>query len=462
MSERKSGLFLNKKGGATAPGPSPAPSAAPSAAPLGVVAKKTKNVQQRWLYVGGAIAGGMVLFVSLFGQKEPPISRAPAKAASDAMVSVTPPNADKAAFEASFGQELERQRAELDRLKEEMARKDAQLQSLASQSAATPPGVVPPPTPFGAAPALPSLAPPPGSTAPVVAPPSMAPPVPPYEPGGQAATQSGAPITQPVPPVPGGDYGAPGGEPLSFDAPAREGGAQGNGGVASKMRFEKNASAGMLVPGAFAPVALLNGLDAGTSTTTQSNPQPVLLRIADNAILPGSAKYQLKSCFVLGSGYGELSSERVNIRFSRLSCVDKKNRLVLSQEVAGYLVDSDGKLGMRGVVTDRQGAKLGKALLAGFAEGLAKAIGGAQSTITTVGTETASVLGGSAALRAAGLSGAENATRQLAQFYLDEAKAIFPVITVEAGRTGTIVFTSGVTLNWSDGENRFVPQVAPK
>ena len=63
---------------------------------------------------------------------------------------------------------------------------------------------------------------------------------------------------------------------------------------------------------------------------------------------------------------------------------------------------------------------------------------------------------------AAGLSGAETATRQLAQFYLDEAKAIFPVIAVDAGRTGTIVFTSGTALNWTEGDARYVPQVTPK
>lgn len=450
MSEKKSGLFLSKKSAAAA---GPAPSAA-AAAPLAAGAKKTKDVQKRWLYVGGGLAGAMMLFVTLFGQDPGPKTRpVAAKDKAEPMISVTPPNADKAAFEANFGRELEKQRQELERLKEEMSRKDAQIEKLSTTPAALPPGVVPPPSPQGVAPALPSLAPP---TQPPAAPSAA-----PQAPANPAPTPS-------LPSYPAYGNDAPA-DPLLFDAPARSGssasaGGSGAGGtgVESKLRYEKNPNAGLLVPGAFAPVALLNGLDAGTSTTTQSNPQPVLMRIADHATLPGSARYQLRSCFVLGSGYGELSSERVNIRFSRLSCVDRKNRLVLSQEVAGYLVDSDGKLGMRGVVMDRQGAKLGKAMLAGFAEGLAKALGNAQSTVTTSGSETTSLIGGSAALRAAGLSGAETATRQLAQFYLDEAKAIFPVIAVDAGRTGTIVFTSGTALNWTEGDARYVPQVTPK
>lgn len=449
MSEKKSGLFLSKKSAAA---PGAAPSAA-AAAPLAAGGKKGKDVQKRWLYVGGGLAGAMMLFVTLFGQDSAPKRPVSAKDKAEPMISVTPPNADKAAFEANFGRELEKQRQELERLKEEMARKDAQLEKLSNNPAALPPGVVPPPTPQGVTPALPSLAPP-----------SQSPSAPPSTPASPPAPSNPTPSLPSYP-----TYGAEGNaDPLLFDAPARANGAASGGsgtggtGVESKLRYEKNPNAGLLVPGAFAPVALLNGLDAGTSTTTQSNPQPVLMRIADNATLPGSARYQLRSCFVLGSGYGELSSERVNIRFSRLSCVDRKNRLVLSQEVAGYLVDSDGKLGMRGVVVDRQGAKLGKAMLAGFAEGLAKALGSAQSTVTTSGSETTSLIGGSAALRAAGLSGAETATRQLAQFYLDEAKAIFPVIAVDAGRTGTIVFTSGTALNWTEGDARYVPQVTPK
>lgn len=441
MSERKSGLFLNKKGPSAGP---------PPAAPVVSALTKGKNVPRRWLYVGGGIAAAVMLFVTLFGQDSAPNTpRAPKNDAASAMISVTPPNADKAAFEANFGKELERLRQDQERLKEELEKKNATIEKLANSPTNVPPGIVPPPMP---GPALAPLAPP-------VAPPSAPPPVPP--------SVGAPPPIVPTSPAPG--FTPSSGEPLSFDAPQRTSsapatvGAPGAGSVQANRTFERNSNAGLLVPGAFAPVALLNGLDAGTSTTTQSNPQPVLMRISDHATLPGSARYQLRSCFVLGSGYGELSSERVNIRFSRLSCVDRRNRLVLSQEVSGYLVDSDGKLGMRGVIVDRQGAKLGKAMLAGFAEGLARALGAAQSAVTTNALgESSSVIGGSAALRAAGLSGAESATKQLAQFYLDEAKAIFPVITVDAGRTGTIVFTSGVSLNWSDGETRFVEQVTPR
>src|SRR5690606_13349371 len=73
--------------------------------------------------------------------------------------------------------------------------------------------------------------------------------------------------------------------------------------VDAQTKYRKNDSAGMLPAGAFAPVVLLNGLDAGTSAATQSNPMPVLMTVTDQATLPGAARFRLKSCFVLGNGY---------------------------------------------------------------------------------------------------------------------------------------------------------------
>jgi conjugal transfer pilus assembly protein TraB len=186
-----------------------------------------------------------------------------------------------------------------------------------------------------------------------------------------------------------------------------------------------------------------------------------LMNVSDQATLPGSARYKIKSCFILGTGYGDLSAERVYLRVSRMSCVDKNNKLILSQDIAGYVVDSDGKLGMRGKVVDRQGAKLGAAMLAGFAQGLSGALGSSQGTSTSSAAGVANTLTGTGALRASGLAGAQSATSQLAEFYLKEAQSIFPVISVDTGRTGTIVFTSSVALNWTHGDTPFVQELKP-
>lgn len=442
MSEAKKGLGLFISQQKTAKAPAGAGPAAP------------KDVKKRWMYLGGAAVGVVVLSSTIFGGKEAP--RAVVSNKEGGMVNVTPPNADKAAFESRYAKDLEAVRAELERLKAERENEKARAPANAPTGPTPPPNIATPPLGPGNTGGLGSLneAPP--------APPT--PPAPTFRP--PAPTKEGvpAPSSSSLPPMPVGPTMS--GGPVSFDAPETQKPAEASTApsAAAKVRYTKNANAGVLPVGAFAPISLLNGIDAGTSSATQNNPLPILMNITEQATLPGSAKYRLKSCFVLGTAYGDLSAERVYGRISRISCVDKKDRLVLNAEVQGYLVDSDGKLGMRGLISDRQGQRLGKALLAGFAQGLAGALGTSQGTVMSnlVSGDTTSSISGSAAIRASGLAGAQTATAQLAEFYLKEAQSIFPVISVDVGRTGTVVFTSPVKLDWSDGESQFVQQVTPQ
>lgn len=229
----------------------------------------------------------------------------------------------------------------------------------------------------------------------------------------------------------------------------------------AQKQWVANKYFGMLPAGAFMKVTLGHGLDAGTSQTTQSNPQPILLNVMDLAILPGDMKYNLKKCFILASGYGDLSAERVYGRTANISCMDKQNKLMLTATINGYLVDSDGSLGLRGEVQDRQGAKLAKATLAGFAQGLASALGSASSVTSTATTGTVSTVTGGDALRAAGFNGVQKAVDQLAQFYLKEAQSIFPVISVEGGRSATLVITSNVVFEWGSFAGKYIQQTTP-
>jgi conjugal transfer pilus assembly protein TraB len=249
--------------------------------------------------------------------------------------------------------------------------------------------------------------------------------------------------------------------PLKVSTSILDAGEEEGPDVAAKVDYKENKFAGFLAPGAFVPVALLHGLDAATSQASRANPQPVLLNVQRNAVLPNHAKYQLKSCFVLASGYGDLSAERVYFRLAQLSCVDKGNSLVLSAPVQGYLVDSDGKLGLRGKVVDRQGAKLAKATIASFAQGLTNVFGMAQGTLTSGlnGATPAMAVGGSNLLQSAGLGAASGSTKTLADFFMKEAESIFPIVTVDIGRTGTIVFTDGVSLRWNTTGTTFVKDV---
>ena len=238
------------------------------------------------------------------------------------------------------------------------------------------------------------------------------------------------------------------------------------GTVSASAGYKPNPYAGYIPSGSFMPVALLSGVEAGTASAAQSNPQPVLLRLQNLAQLPGYARYDVRACFATGSAYGSMSSERAYIRLVSLSCVDRRHRLVLDTPLKGYLVDSDGMFGLRGKLVEREGALLGKALLAGFASGLSNAFSESEGTTTMLsgaaGVGAATTLSGSQTMRMAGFSGASSAMQMLAKFYLDQAQSIFPVIEVHPGREATMVLSAGTALHWHQYGPLFIRQVRPK
>lgn len=427
------GLFINKKSDGGTPNVGP------------------KNVPKRWLYVGVGVLGFSMLAATMFHSEPPPM---PTKKQATPSVNTTPEVADKNAWQVKSQGDIAALKAAVENLSaqnKQLSDKLDKANAKAPVAAALPANVVGPPAPPGSnLNALPPVMPP----TPPAPPPSLAPKLPASSASSAPSPSSGA--LQPA------LADKSGGDVMVFKPePAKNAKEANLDQVKAKVSYKKNPYSGMLPAGAFAPVALLNGLDAGTASSNQANPQPVLLNVSEHATLPGSAKYRLKSCFVLASAYGDLSAERVYFRLAQLSCVDKADRLVMTTPVQGYVVDSDGKLGMRGTVADRQGAKLGKALLAGFAQGLGNAFGSAQGSVTSSVLGTATTVSGGDALKQSGLTGASTAASQLAQFYLKEAQNIFPVISIDAGRTGSMVFTQGVPLSWGQGDTQYQKEVKP-
>ena len=454
-------LFIEER-----PDSSPKPKS--TAKPAGTAAPRGKNVKRRWLYVGGA-AIAFVLVISTLTHKPPPEIQRVEKPGQ--LVNVTPDNINKLSWEQQSLAQMKEMQNALDKSRSQAQALQTQIDEIKKNppTQKLPSGITGPPAPTpapisGAATVVP---PPPVSQD---APPSSA--LPPITKSNGTKTPSvngGLGSSKPMPAIPPpfttGMDNLPTAEPMVFapdKAQSKPAALVVDGdSIDAKVKYQKNRNSGMMVAGAFAPVILLNGIEAGTSSGSRSNPLPVLIRIQDNATLPGAAKYQIKSCFALGSGYGDLSAERVYIRLARLSCIDRDDRLVLSVPIQGYVVDSDNTLGMRGKVVDRQGARLGKALLAGFAQGLSGALGSSQGDVTSSALGSATSISGSAALRASGLSGVSSASAQLAQFYLKEAESIFPVIEIEGGRLASVVISEDVNLSWGNVDEQFVREVSP-
>lgn len=200
-----------------------------------------------------------------------------------------------------------------------------------------------------------------------------------------------------------------------------------------------------LPSGSFTRALLLGGLDAPTGGQAQRNPQPVLLRLSDNAILPNQFRSRVKECFVVGAGYGDVSSERAYIRTESLSCVTRDGTAI-DVPVKGYVAGEDGKAGMRGRLVSKQGQILANALLAGIASGIGTAFQQSATTNSLSPLGSTSTIASGKQLEAGLGTGVGRALDRLAQYYISLAEKIFPVIEVDAGRTVDVVLTQGIAL----------------
>jgi len=213
--------------------------------------------------------------------------------------------------------------------------------------------------------------------------------------------------------------------------------------------IEKPKKSIYIPSGSFLDGVLLSGLDAPTMQAGTSNPQPVLINVNKDAILPNNYYTDIVDCFLLGSGRGDLSSERAYIRLVKLSCIDT-NKKVIDTEIEGWVMGEDGKVGLRGRLVSKQGTILAKALLAGFAEGVSKAFTSTASNISVTPEGSVSTIDPDKALQVAGYSGIGEAAKKLADFYMKMAESMFPVIEVGAGRNVTVVIKDGKELVLED------------
>jgi len=208
----------------------------------------------------------------------------------------------------------------------------------------------------------------------------------------------------------------------------------------------KSPSAGEVIPaGSFVKGILLNGLNAPAGGKALSNPLPVLIRLSDLTVLPNRWRVDIRECFVIGAGYGDLSSERAYVRAETLSCV-RKNGKVLTAKVDGYVSGEDGKVGLAGRVVTKQGQILARTLMAGFLEGVSRAFQQSSTFISVSPLGTTQTIKPEDAFEVGMFAGAGEAMKKLADFYMKLANQMFPVIEVNAGRHVDVVFLKNVNL----------------
>lgn len=193
---------------------------------------------------------------------------------------------------------------------------------------------------------------------------------------------------------------------------------------------------------------MLNGLDAPTGQGARRDPFPATLRIQKEAVLPNRFQADVKECFMIVSGYGDLSSERAYLRGETISCI-REDGGVIEAKLNSYVVGEDGKAGVRGRLVSKQGQIIAKSLMAGFMGGMASAFDvnpvPVLNTAPDGRTQYQRTLSDDM-MQGAAMKGASTALDRVAKFYIDMAESMFPVIEIDAGRQVDVIVTGGVSL----------------
>ncbi|HCR0227227.1 conjugal transfer pilus assembly protein TraB [Pantoea sp. AN62] len=222
---------------------------------------------------------------------------------------------------------------------------------------------------------------------------------------------------------------------------------------------EKKTKLPWIPSGSFSEAVMIEGADANASVTGQQNTSPVVITLLGDVSMPNGKTWNMDQCRVTGEMYGDISSERGEVRTKNISCI-LKNGKHIDMPFDGH-VSFQGKVGIRGKPVMRNGAIIANAgaagLLSGFGEGIKSA------ATPTVG------LGGSASVGAGDIfkqglgGGASKAADTLSQYWIKRAEQYHPVIDIGAGNAVTVVFQQGFRLETiEDAEAEKAKQEVPQ
>lgn len=152
-----------------------------------------------------------------------------------------------------------------------------------------------------------------------------------------------------------------------------------------------------------------------------------------------------------------------------MSCVDIRTGQIIETDVSGYITGEDGKNGLAGVVVDRSGRMISRAMIVGILSSVGNVVqgfaaaklneslasklgngGGIQNNVMTAdprnNMQGLSGMGSSGGGAGSGVNLGGGAFDKLADYYIKRAEQLQPVIQINAGRVVHIVFTKGSNL----------------
>jgi hypothetical protein len=190
----------------------------------------------------------------------------------------------------------------------------------------------------------------------------------------------------------------------------------------------------VLPSGSYVKAMLLTGIEAPEGKT-----YPVLMQLDYAYVIPNDKRLDLAGCFMIAKAQGDLSTERVQMQATKLSCVSRRGGM-FERDVNGFVADHvDNSFAVIGQVNTKQDRVAATAFLSGIVSGIGKAIQLAQTT------QQATPLGGAQSLitgdqaKYIGAGGVSDSASMVTQWYLKQAQNLLPTINVGSGQEVWIV-----------------------
>lgn len=132
-----------------------------------------------------------------------------------------------------------------------------------------------------------------------------------------------------------------------------------------------------------------------------------------------------------------------------LSCI-RTDGSVIQTKLNSYVAGEDGKEGIKGRLVSKQGQLIARTMVAGFLSGMSEAFDYTPVSVlstTTTGTVQYQENFSSEAAKSGFAEGLKNSLDRVADFYMDLADEMVPVVEINAGRQVDIIVISGTTVN---------------
>jgi len=215
-------------------------------------------------------------------------------------------------------------------------------------------------------------------------------------------------------------------------------------GFDNEIEFDEPKSVEDYIPeGTYFSGYLLGGVVVSTALNTpDENSTPVTIRLKGRGNLDEENQLNISECRITGSAYGDLSSERAVIRLEKMIC--KESGVYITSDIAGIVYGDDGFNGIKGTVVSTSTKHLKNAAIGGLLSGLSSASKGQEGiSLGAGGIASSKSKGMGDLLRSGGMNGVSNVGDKLADYYLRQAEAMSPVLTVPAGVKVNTQITKG-------------------